>query len=63
VTWKRNPESRVMHDPKSAVGQRALPVGYLASRVAPLMGGPEDFLFRRGTERYTDQLAGAWWQQ
>ena len=47
----------VMDDPKSTAGQRALPLGYLAAKVAPLMGGPEDFLFRQeGGESYTDQL-------
>lgn len=47
----------VMDDPKSTAGQRTLPLGYLAAKVAPLMGGPENFLFRQSDgEPYTDQL-------
>jgi integrase len=47
----------VMDDPKSKAGQRALPLGYLAPRLAPLMGAPQDFIFRQPDgESYTDQL-------
>lgn len=33
-------------DPKSTRGKRALPLGTFAPKLAPLMGKPEDFLFR-----------------
>jgi integrase len=47
----------VMDDPKSTAGQRALPLGYLAPRLAPLMASPDDFLFRQdGGDSYTAQL-------
>lgn len=48
---------RVMDDPKSRAGQRALPLGSLAPRLAPLIGGPDDFLFRDSVGGcFTDQL-------
>lgn len=47
----------VMDDPKSGAGQRALPLGYLAPRLEPLMARPENFVFRQADgESYTDQL-------
>jgi integrase len=44
-------------DPKSAAGQRPLPLGYLAERLRPLMASPDQFLFRQPEgEPWTDQL-------
>lgn len=45
-----------MDDPKSQQGVRALPLGSFAAQLAPLMGKPEDFLFRldgRGISQWT----------
>lgn len=36
-----------MDDPKSEMGNRKLPLGDFAAQLAPLMGKPEEFLFRR----------------
>jgi len=48
---------RTMDDPKSRAGQRALPVGHLAPRLAAILGAPDDFLFRDASGGcYTDQL-------
>jgi hypothetical protein len=35
-----------LDDPKSAAGQRPLPLGYLAERLRPLMASADQFLFR-----------------
>lgn len=41
--------------PKTPAGQRALPLGHLAARITPLVGGPDDFLFRQPAgEPYTE---------
>jgi integrase len=46
-----------LDDPKSAAGQRPLPLGYLAERLAPMMASPDCFLFRQADgEPWTDQL-------
>lgn len=40
-----------LDDPKSQKGNRKLALGYLAAELAPLMGAPDDFLFRGGPPR------------
>lgn len=58
VLYVRERRSRWdLDDPKSAAGQRPLPLGYLAERLRPLMGSPNDFLFRQANGApWTDQL-------
>ena len=48
---------RDLDDPKSAAGQRLLPLGYRTERLRPLMVNPDYFLFRQADgEPWTDQL-------
>jgi integrase len=58
VLYVRERRSRWdVDDPKSAAGQRPLPLGYLADRLRPLLSGPDDFLFRQANGApWTDQL-------
>ena len=52
VVWVRERSvDGVSDDPKSPQGTRGLPLGYLVEQLVPLMGQPDDFLFREPPKR------------